>query len=225
MALLTVDEFKASPQYARLGQDLGDDEIEEAMTEASATLTRVLGYSVEDSSTAVSVYVPNRTQRVYLPARARTVSSVTVDGSSLAASSYRLSEDKLSLLQDSGWFPSQTTVAVSGTFGFTAGEEKYVLAKKAMRLLTLRILSAAYADDDVPFSGYVTSHTSGETTMTFFTPKDSYTGDVEIDRIIKLIGVHPRGKSKLWTVAVTAGAPDVGTFDDIVAGRRDIEDL
>lgn len=226
MALLTVDELRENAEATKKASldERSDEEIQLAIDEASATLSLILGYSVANDGASLTVRVTSTDEALYLPQRVRSVTSVTVDGTALASDSYHLSTDGFTLLNDAGAFYDDTEVVITGSLGFAESDEKYILAKKCLRLMTIRQLIASYADDDVPFtSGYVTGYSSGDTNMSFFTPGDSWSGDVEIDRLLKLIGVRPKKATGLYTLRLSSGARDI-TFDDILAGRERVED-
>lgn len=227
MALLTVDELRENQEAASKASldDRSDEEIQLAIDEASATLSLILGYSVANAATSLTVRATEYTEALYLPQRVRSISSVTINGgTALGSTAYHLSTDGFTLFFDGGKFVNDDTVVITGTFGFATSDDKYILAKKCLRLMTIRQLLASYSDDDVPFtSGYITGYSSGDTNMSFFTPGDSWSGDVEIDRLLKLIGVRPSKRKGLYTLSTAATERDI-TFDDIIAGRERVED-
>ena len=189
MALLTAAELKVSREAIEAGVDGVDDaDATLAISEATAELHALLRFKIEDATTSYTFRGP-RKHVLYLPAKAKTISAITEDGTATLAADYHTSNDGWLLVRESGSWAAEAIV-VTGTFGFTASDDEWVLAKKAVRLLAVAALTTTSADGNFPAGAggaLLTGYSSENASFQFFTPSAELTGHPEVDRLLEMI--------------------------------------
>lgn len=214
MAILTAAELKASREAIDADVDgASPADMTLAISEAEATLYSTLGYPVADASTSVTGYGDGE-GHIYLPRRARTISSVTEDGVTIASTGYYISGSGFLLKrgrrgymyrdedwpEPSHWYPN-SVIVVTGTFGYATTDDKYILAKKAVRLLAIQGLSSSDGESNMPngpAGASLTGYTAEGASFTFDTDEP------QIANLIEDIGLHPlKGKNTLQSVRLS----------------------
>jgi hypothetical protein len=175
MAILTAAELRQSREAVEHGlNSVSDADANQAIARAEARLNLKLGYPVADDATTVTVRGAGEDYLV-LPRRARSITAVTQDGTTVATTSYYLSSPFVLRRGSSGyrfdiessygyWYP-ESEIVVTGTFGFDPGyvpededdpepardpEERYLLAQEAVEILAVRLLLNSDSSDNIP---------------------------------------------------------------------------
>lgn len=199
MALLTAAELKASREARESGvDDVTDADATLAISEAEQTLYSYLGYAVQSSDTSVTLYGAGDSS-LWLPQRARTVSAVTVDGTAIGTTTYRIAVGGF-VLQSQPYWVTNSAIVVTGTFGYASTDREYILAKRAVKILGVRFLRQ-HDPNSGPFDAagaFLTGIDTGDQSYRFFTPEGEPggTGYADVDQIAKQIGLHPRKSKK-----------------------------
>lgn len=186
MALLTAAELKSSREAIEAGVDSVTDTVATAaITEATAELYSLLGFKIEDATTSFTFRGTGHTT-LYLPQRSRTVSAITEDGTTATATEYHLSDSGWLLKRETGSWSAEAIV-VTGTFGFTASDDEWIMAKKAVRILAVMYLASSSADLPIGARGaFLTGFSSESASYQMFTP-DSDSGHPDVDRLVTRI--------------------------------------
>ena len=209
MSLATAAEVKASREAVQAGTSVtgaSDANVDTEVARAERLLYAILGYKIEN--TAVSLSLDGYTgDRLWLPQRARTVSAATVNGTALATGTWRITGDGFLVERTStsfignaddlwlgGWGYDHQTVALTGTFGYTSSDPEWQLAKEWVIKRTVRELANTGTTGGAPYvpGAYLTSFSSQQAQFNYFTPAGEHSGYADLDRMINLIGVHPR---------------------------------
>lgn len=189
MAILSAAEVRAAA--ARTGSvtpfnGYTDADIEDLVDEFRGTAERYLGYAQEPTTVTETIDLPSPAAEVLLGwALVRSVTSVTVNGSVLAAATYRAKLASGLLVRRSGrWNPiyPPTVVYVHGLTTPTAG---------IRRACALYVTSVAVAERSGMSRDIITQGIDGGTTR-YSTPSfddGRPTGWLEVDR---LINAEPR---------------------------------
>lgn len=189
MALLTAAELKASREAIEAGVDtVSDADATAAITEATAELYSLLRFKIEDTATSYTFRGP-RKHVLYLPAKARSISSITEDGTATLAADYHTANDGWLLVRESGTWSAEAVV-VTGTFGFTSSDDEWILAKKAVRILAVNDLVTTSADGNLPAGtagALLTAYSSEQASFQFFTPSSELSGNPKVDRLLEMI--------------------------------------
>lgn len=189
MALLTAAELKDSREAREAGVDtVSDTDATNAITEATAELHALLRFKIEDATTSYTFRGP-RKHLLYLPAKARSISSITEDGTATLAVDYHTSSDGWLLVRESGTWSAEAIV-VTGTFGFTSSDDEWVLAKKAVRLLAVAALVTSSDEGNMPAAAagaLLTGFSSEQASFQFFTPSSELSGHPAVDRLLEMI--------------------------------------
>lgn len=194
MALLTATELKASREAAEAGvSTVSDADATLAISEAEAILysDEVLGYRVQVTETSFTIRGAGGSV-LRLPQIARTVTAVTQDGVETSSDVYWLTGNGWALRSYGTW--AGEAIVVTGTFGIATSDNRYILAKKAVRLLASRLLQETKTGSGLPSGtagSYLTGYSSENASFTFFTPGGTGTGYTDIDRLVDLIGRNP----------------------------------
>lgn len=204
MALLTAAELKASREAQQAGvATLSDSVVTAAIAEAEAALysDNLLGYRVDNTATTLTVRGSGK-DRLVLPERVRSISALTEQGTAVASTGYRTAHDGFVLERIGGYavanadqYATQrwywdTTIIVTGTFGYTTTDDAWILAKKWLRIAAVDYLKQTSPQGGVP--GNLTDY-SAEGASFSFAGDASARGDLA--RLIEQIGRHPYKKS------------------------------
>lgn len=221
MAIISAEEFLASREAIDADvQDVSPDHAELAISEAEAALEQELGYKVADDATTVTVYGGGE-GFIYLPHRARSISSLTYGGTTIASTGYYVADEGFSLWQGARghsvpWHSSHPVV-ITGTFGYAETDAQYVLAKKVVRILAARALASTDSDSEIPDN--LSTLTAEGATFDFDTE------DSKIQSLINQIGRHPYKKgSDLYTISLSGGMREL-TPEMIFQGLETPDDL
>lgn len=229
MAILSAAELKASREAVEAGvSTVSDAAADSAIALAEATMNKALGYRVANSATTLTLGAAEG-ERLALNERVRTISGITeaLSGGSAAAISdtYEIRSDGFALWRYSRW-RNDSTIVITGTFGFASTEDEYIIAKQFVLLYAVRYLQRTSTTNAMPTppGAHLTGFQSEQASFTFFTPDGSITGYQDLDIMLEQIGYHPNKKRGLFTITLTSGMRDL-TFADILAGREGVEDL
>lgn len=233
MAILSASELTSSREALEAGVDgVSEPHTESAIAVAEALLNRTLGYRVANDATSIVVNSGDN-ERLSIPERIRTISSITdapFGGSagSVESTLYQLRADGFSVFRTGGWYANHV-VTITGTFGFGATEDEYILAKQFVTIAAVRYLSNTSTDSAYPTpsaGALLTGIQSEEVTFTFFTPQEAEEGSTgwrDLDILADAIGRHPNKKpAGLYTISTTRGGSDI-TPDQIFAGVPEID--
>lgn len=189
MALLTATELITSREAQEAGlSNVAEADATSAIAEATAELYSHLGFKIETSQTTLSFRGVDE-RNVYLSQRARTVSSITEDGTTTDSGEYHLSNTGWILVRESGRWAADSIV-VTGTFGYTSSDDVWVLAKKAVKIMAIRYLSSTSSTTGLPTGAagaLLTGFSSEQASFSFFTPNSEMSGHPDVDRLIELI--------------------------------------
>jgi hypothetical protein len=203
MALITAAELKGSREARKAKVDtVPDGDVTQAIADAERELYGILGYKIETSQTTVRVRVSGGEVQ-YLPERARTITSVTVAGTT-DTDRYPVAGGFALKREFGRWIDGE--MVITGTFGYTATDDKWQLAKRAVKLMAIHALASSEPQQFPHIPGaYLTSWSTEGTSFTFFTPEGKFTGDPEVDKLVKLIGIHPNKRGVKSVVISPAG--------------------
>lgn len=206
MALLTAAELKASREALKAGVDaVSDGEAEQAIQEAEDIAYQALGYAVENTGTTITG-IGDGSATMYLPARARSLTSVAVDDTELDGSGYAIQAGGFTLQRIAGLWTYDTDYILTGTFGYTDEDRVWRIATMAVKRLAVLRLQVTKATGGMPspMGAFLTGFSSEQASFTYYTPSSDTTGDAEADRLLKLIR-HPfKGKGLLRSVPIIA---------------------
>ena len=229
MAILSASELLDTREAEEAGvASIAAADAERAIAVAEATLNKALGYKVANDATTLTLGA-SESETLLLPQRVQTIASITdadVGGSpATVTDDYEIRQTGFSVWRRSGW-RNNSTVVITGTFGYATTDDEYILAQQFVILAAVRYLQRTSTSNAMPTpsGGFLTGFSSEGADFTFFTPTGDTTGYHDLDVLIEQIGRHPNRKSGLYTISTTRGTRDL-TFDDIVAGREGVEHL
>lgn len=206
MALLTATELKTSREAIEAGiNTVADADATTAIDEAEAFLCTILGFRIEVPEASMLVRGLNHST-IYLPEKVRSISALSEDGRTVSSADFTLTARGWVLKRNAGVWAHSTdegNIQITGAFGFAAGDPKFKLAKKVVKLLAVRYLQSTQSGDGFPAGpagGYLTGYATEGAQFTFFTPKGDTTGYVDIDRMVKQLREKPRGPGRLMSV-------------------------
>lgn len=223
MAILSAAELKASREAELAGVDIVDDSAaESAIALAEAVMNKALGYKVANSATTLTIQAAE-SDRLLLSERVRSISGITeaiLGGSATTVSDlYEIRNDGFSVWRNATW-RNDSTVVITGAFGFATTDDEYVLAKQFVLSYAVRHLANTDATNNMagPGGAVLTGFASENASFQYFTPIGESTGYQDLDKLLDQIGRHPNKSRGLYTISLSRGDRDF-TFDDIVSGR------
>lgn len=224
MAILSATELKTSREAIEAGVSAVSDGVaDSAIALAEAVMNKALGYKVANGATTLTVGAAEG-ERLVLSERVRSISAITdaIAGGTQApvTDTYEIRGGGFAVWRRARW-RGDSTVVITGAFGFASTDDEYIIAKQFVLLYAVRYLQRTSTTNAMPTppGAHLTGFASEKAQFTFFTPDGSLTGYQDLDIMLQQIGVHPNRQGGLYTITISRG--DSGfSVEDVFAGRE-----